>query len=219
MRKLLPLLLILLIAGFTAQGQEGSGKNPNKINGGFYIKLGPSIPVGPFNATQYAVNTNATPDDTLKVFDQPKTGIIGDLGYLIYIGPAFANNRLRAAVDLTFLTGGYHPSKHVLKANEEKVDYLYFFAGQKIGPMITVNPIDRLMIDLSWKLCFNVSEYDGDYGLTMTQQEIMLGLRYRIVAFSLNYQFGEMNFNDLDNDNQDQIIDQNMLKIMVGLKF
>jgi hypothetical protein len=219
MRKLIPMLIILLIAGPGSHGQNAPASRPNNIKGGFYMKFGPSFPVGTFNTVQYAINTDAVPDDTLKTFDQPKIGVFGDFGYLIYLGPAFANNFLRAGIDATFFSIGYHGSHHIYKTGEDKIDFSYFFLGQKFGPVITVNPMDQLMIDLSWKLCLSVSEFDSDYGVNMTQQEFSLGLRYRIMAFSINYQKGKLNYNDFDKGNKEQITRQDMLKIMIGLKF
>jgi hypothetical protein len=75
------------------------------------------------------------------------------------------------------------------------------------------------MLDFSWKLCFNASEYDDDWGQTMKQQEISMGIRYRIIAFSINYQVGRINYNDFSKDNPEKWADINMIKIMVGLKF
>jgi hypothetical protein len=39
------------------------------------------------------------------------------------------------------------------------------------------------------------------------------------MAFSVNYQMGDLNFNKFDKEGKDQIIQQNMIKIMFGLKF
>jgi hypothetical protein len=214
MRKLIPFLCILLFAGSGLMGQATSGK-PNFITGGFYFKIGPAFPVGAFNTTQYTVDE----DGVLKTFDRAKAGMFGDFGYLIYLGPSFANKFLRAGIDATFFSGGFMGSYHVLQQGESKTNFKYFFLGEKFGPLITVNPVDRLMIDLSWKLCLSISEFNELYGLNMLQQEISMGIRYRIMAFSVNYQMGDLNFNKFDNAAKDQIIEQNMVKIMIGLKF
>jgi hypothetical protein len=215
MRKLILLLLILVITDTGSQGQNAPVSRPNNIKGGFYMKFGPAFPVGDFNTTQYTLDE----DFVIKTFDQPKAGMFGDFGYLIYLGPAFAKNYLRVGIDATFFSVGFMGSHHDVQPNEDKINYKYFFAGQKFGPMITVNPVDHLMIDLSWKLCLSISEFNELYGLNMTQQEISMGLRYRIMAFSVNYQMGDLNFNKFDKEGKDQIINQNMVKIMIGLKF
>lgn len=215
MRKLIPLLLILVFAGTGLQGQSTQVSRPNNIKGGFYMKFGPAFPVGDFNTTQYTIDE----DFVIKTYDRSKAGFFGDFGYLIYIGPAFANNMLRAGIDATFLSLGFTGSHHDVAPDEDKVNYKYFFAGQKFGPLITVNPVDHLMLDFSWKLCLSISEFNEMYGLNMTQQEISMGLRYRIMAFSVNYQMGDLNFNKFDKTGKDQIIQQNMVKIMIGLKF
>lgn len=215
MRKLIPMLLILVMTGTGLQGQNAPVSRPNNIKGGFYMKFGPAFPVGAFNSTQYTFDEHGV----LKTFDQPKIGVFGDFGYLIYLGPAFAKNFLRAGIDAVFLSGGYMGSHHNVLPDEDKINYRYFFAGQKFGPVITVNPVDKLMIDLSWKLCLSISEFNEMYGLNMTQQEISLGVRYRIMAFSFNYQMGDLNFNKFDKNDKDQVISQNMVKIMIGLKF
>jgi hypothetical protein len=215
MKKLIPLLLILLISIPELQAQSASSGKPNFITGGFYMKVGPGFPVGAFNTTQYTIDE----DGVLKTFDRAKTGFFGDFGYLIYLGPAFANKFLRAGIDATFFSGGFMGSYHDVQPDENKTNFRYFFLGERFGPLITVNPVDRLMVDLSWKLCLSISEYNELYGLNMWQQEISMGIRYRIMAFSVNYQMGDLNFNKFDKAAKDQIIQQNMVRIMIGLKF
>lgn len=213
MKKTVLSLLLLTISMGTLESvaqQTTSVARPNNIRSGFYMKFGPSFPVTPFNGVQI---------DGARVFEPAKTGFFGDFGYLIYLGPAFAKNYLRAGIDVTFLTAGFHASDHVYQNDESWVDYYYFFAGQKIGPVITVNPVDKLMIDLSWKLGFYAAEYNDDWGMDLTQQEISVGIRYRIVAFSVNYHFGDINFNDFDKTNPERWANTNAVKIMVGLKF
>ena len=221
MKKLIPLLLVLMsdTGLLYSQEQDHSASHPNSIKSGFYMKFGPSFPMGNFKGTQYVIDYSTMPDDTVKTFDQPKVGFFGDLGYLIYLGPAFAKNYLRAGIDATFLSGGFNPSHHEMQDGENKINYYYFFGGQKFGPVITVNPVDRLMIDLSWKLGFYAAGYNDDWGYTMAMQEIMMGIRYRILAFSINYQLGKIDYNDFNKDNDERWADLYSLKIMIGLKF
>lgn len=209
MRKLILLLLILGFAVSVSAQSVATYDKPNRIKGGFYMKFGPSFPVGPFKTLQIDGRT----------FEPAKVGFFGDFGYLIYIGPAFANKFLRAGMDLTFLTAGFHASHHNYLSGESKIDYYYFFLGQKMGPLVTINPVDHLMIDLSWKLGFYAAEYNDDWGSNLVQQEISLGLRYKLAAFSVNYHFGKINYNDFEKANPEQWAYDNAVKIMVGLKF
>lgn len=215
MKKLIALLLFMLIAFTGLVAQESTSSKPNNITSGFYMKFGPSFPVALFKTTQVAV------DDFIptKTFEPAKVGAFGDFGYLIYLGPSFARRFLRAGIDVTFLTIGFNPSDHTFQPDQKKIDYYYFFAGQKMGPLVTINPIDKLMIDLSWKLGFYASGYNDDYGSNLTQQELSLGLRYRLIAFSLNYHFGKINYNDFDSENAEKWARVDALKIMIGLKF
>ena len=218
MKKCFALLVILAFVIIDAQGQSTPGIRSGNFNSGFYMKLGPSFPMKDFKETRYVTADN-NPFDTLKTFESGKTGLFVDFGYLIYIGPSFANHILRAGIDADFLSVGYHPSHHVYTGDEKKIDYYYFFAGQKFGPMITVNPIDNLMIDLSYKIGYTGSGFDDDWGIDLSSQELSLGIRYRLIAFSINYDMQNINYNDFDDENPDLIHDQRMLKLMVGFKF
>jgi len=226
MNKLLTYSLILffgLCSIFTARGQEGK---PNRIHGGVYLKLGAVIPVGTYAAGQDVMMTTGSGLYPL-CYLPAKIGAALDMGTLIYIGPAFANKFLRAGIDATFLTisfnstNPYDPGK--------KAAHYYYFVGQKFGPVITVNPIDRLMIDLSWKLNANASFFEGEwddfegeyskYGMDFIQQEISLTVRYSIMAFSFQYNYGNMKYNNFTSSRQKQIIDLSTIRILIGIKF
>jgi hypothetical protein len=215
MKKAILLLLVLLVH-LPALYSQDSGR-PDHIKSGFYMKLGPSIPVGNFATTQYAVTAPPNPD-TL-VFSQAKTGPVIDFGYLVYIGPSFANHMLRAGVDAVFFSVGFNKSTHPLEPGDSKYEYWYVFAGQRFGPVFTINPVDYLMLDLSYKLGFTAAEYHSKWGYNYLQNELSLGIRYRILAFSVNYDFGNLNYNDFDNTNPDRVADLNTVRIMIGFKF
>ncbi len=212
MKKLLLCLLLPVFLSLSTRGQE------NHINSGFYLRLGPAIPVGKFATDQVAYG-NGSLLDTLKVFSAAKTGFSTEFGYLIYIGPAFANHRLRAGIDAIFFSGGFNKSTHPVLVDNNKYDYWYFFFNQRFGPMITVNPVDRLMIDLSYKLGFAASEYNDEWGYDMKQNEITLGIRYRLVSVGFSYDWGTINYNDFDKSNPKRLAEIDLMKIMVGLKF
>jgi len=223
MKKLFTFFLILFIglnSVLPALGQEGK---PNLIKGGFYLKLGAALPVGNYAKGQYVIMPSA---NTL-AYLPAKIGAVLDVGTLIYIGPAFANKFLRAGIDATFLSINFNSTQPYNP--EKKAYHFYYFVGQKFGPVITINPIDRLMIDLSWKLNMNISYFEGEwdnysgeyskYGVDFVQQEISLGLRYSLMVFSLQYNFGNMKYDNFNSSRTKQIIDVSTIRILVGVKF
>jgi hypothetical protein len=158
-----------------------------------------------------------------------KMGAAMDMGYLIYIGPAFANNILRAGIDATFLSLWFNSTRP--DSVDQRIEQYYSFAGQKFGPVITINPVDRLMLNISYKLNFNIGYHDernqwnplsdsetSEYGVNLVFQEISLGISYRILDFSFQYNFGTMNYNNVSKSNQNQKIQENTFRIMIGLK-
>jgi hypothetical protein len=205
-------------------------ERPDIIKGGFYLKLGVVFPMGKYAQSQHLDITNPIiiPHDYKLDYLPAKIGGAMDMGYLIYLGPSFANKFLRAGIDATFLSFWYDPSSPI--DNKNKYEHYYYFVGQKFGPMITVNPIDRLMIDVSYKLNFNFGyHYDewesladaqySKFGKELLYQELGLSLRYRIMMFSFLYNFGKMTYDNLDDKRPDQKIQTNTFRIMFGLKF
>ena len=88
---------------------------PSSINSGLYIKLGPSFPIGNFALGQtfydQVTNSSRSSSTTSKkvIFFPAKMGGAMDMGYLIYIGPAFAGNHLRAGIDASFIAFSFNP--------------------------------------------------------------------------------------------------------------
>ncbi|TSA25675.1 MAG: hypothetical protein D4R67_09610 [Bacteroidetes bacterium] len=218
-------MTFLICTGIAAAQNEGGQQagnvaKPNLIRTGFYLKLGPVIPMGSFASDQTIIDLPPFDRDTT-VFSAAHIGGNLGLGYLIYIGPGVANNYLRFGIDATFLDGWFVTSKPTLPSGSSKkeTEFWYYFIGQKFGPLITINPIDKLMIDLSYKLNFNVSWHNSDWGYRITGQELMMNIRYRIILVAFQYNFSTMNYNDFDNSRPDHSIDITNFRILLGFKF
>jgi len=219
--------LFFLLTGTPA----ARGESPGGIRSGFYLKLGPVFPVGQFARGQSVPFEVGSPPEPWTLDYLPaKTGFGMDIGYLIYLGPQFAKGYLRAGIDAAFLSLWFNSVNPPVK--EDRAQKYYSFAGQKFGPVITVNPVEKLMIDLSYKLNANISYHDeldgwaplsdaetSEYGVNLVFQEVSMSVRYRIMVFSFQYNFGTMNYNNVNKDRQDQKIRENTFRIMFGLKF
>lgn len=204
--------------------------NSVSIRSGFYLKFGPVIPTGTFATGSTFYTTTDVPGELVPLIYLPaKIGAAIDLGYLIYIGPAFANKRLRAGIDATFLTFSFNSTQPI--ETEKASQHYYYFGGQKFGPVFTFNPIDKLMIDVSYKLNANFCYYYGEwgnisdalltkYGVTFLQNEISLSVRYRIAVFSAQYNFGNITYDNVsDTKPQDRTINASTFRLLIGLKF
>ncbi len=210
------LALIALITS-NSWAQEQSFSRTNKIRSGFYLRLGPVIPIGLYASGQ-TVPSSSGGLPTPTYFLPAKTGAAMDVGYLIYIGPAFANKFLRAGIDATFLSFSFNTTKPNVTENEYK--YWYYYGGQKFGPLITINPIDKLMIDLSYKLNAYVVYTDSKgWGHNFTQNEVSMNIRYSIMMVSFQYNFGKANFTAFDSSNPNRYMENNTIRFLIGLKF
>jgi len=222
---------LLVLTGGVALSQDqtqpqtsstnGNISRPNLIKSGFYLKIGPVFPVGTFATDKILIDKAPfyTPDTTL--FHAAKIGGNLGLGYLIYIGPAIANNFLRFGIDACFIDAWFATSKPNIPAtsNKKETEFWYFFFGQKFGPLITVNPVDRLMIDLSYKLNFNMSWHNSDWGYQIAGQELMMNIRYRLFLVGFHYTIGKINYNDFDKSRPIHEIDINTFRVLLGFKF
>ena len=209
----------------TIQPQKEHRKN--FIKGGFYLGVGPVFPVGAYSEGQIVVPTSGS---AVKLSYLPaRIGAALDLGFLIYFGPAFANNHLRLGLDATFLSFWFNSTKPVLDPNNSYEHY-YYYAGQKFGPLLTINPIDRLMIDISYKLNANFAYHFDEwnnlsssdfskYGANLFQNEVSLAIRYSIMRFAFEYNFGNMKFDNFDKERPTQTIEANTMRVLIGLKF
>ena len=219
MKKFFVLSLILLACPVLLFSQKEVPFRHGKISSGFYLKIGAAIPVSNFSMGQFVPDMTPGPKDDSFTFLAPRTGPVLDLGFLIYTGPAFANRMLRAGIDATFMSSSFNPTNPDLDPDEDQIEYWYFFMGQKFGPVITMNPIDRLMLDFSYKVCTNFSYYDDWLGLGLWNQEVSFTVRYSIMAAGVQYHFGKINYNEFDKNNPDKIADISTVRVLFGLKF
>jgi hypothetical protein len=218
---------------FSQDSAKSSPNHPDRIKSGFYFKIGAVLPVGTYATGQTLAmhNTVFTPSNYTLTYLPAKIGPSMDLGFLIYLGPSFANNYVRAGIDATFLTFWFNTTTPVING-DKRYEHYYYFGGQKFGPIITVNPIDRLMVDVSYKLCFNLGyHYDewkdigladaqySKYGEELLNQEMSLSLRYSLMIFSFQYDFGTMAYNNFDSARPDQKIPIDTFRILFGIKF
>jgi len=202
----------------------------NHIKGGFYIKLGPVFPVGKFAMVQKNLliwGPKNLPAPTLSYLPA-RTGAAMDLGFLIYFGPSFVHHILRAGIDATFISIWINPTRP--DSSGTRTNYYYYFVGQKFGPVISVNPVEHLIFDVSYKINANISyhfdqwNYLSDsqynkYGYNLTYQELNLNIRYRVILVSFQYNFGKLPYNNIDTTRPKQVIETNTFRILIGLKF
>lgn len=217
------LYMLMLFPVFTYAQEEPEQlpkkyAKPNYIRSGFYLKFGPVFPTGVFATGQNVKNPFPEP---VTWFDAARIGGDLSMGYLIYIGPGIANNYLRFGIDAGFLDGWFATSQPTIPYGSDKseTEFWYYFISQKFGPVVTVNPVDRLMIDLSYKLTANVSWHDSDWGAGLLGQEVMMNIRYRVFLLSFIYNTGSVNYNDYDNSRPDHSIDISTFRFLIGFKF
>jgi len=229
MKKIILIFLSMMFVGISAtKAQDDNAKKSNYIRSGFYLKLGPVFPVGLYAQLQTAPVTSTLKTTQYLTYQPAKIGAAIDLGYLIYIGPSFANNHLRAGIDVTFLNGWFNSTSSVGESDRWK--HFYYNIGQKIGPVFTINPVDRLMIDISYKVNANLGIYYGEwddfdasqysnYGIDFFRNEISMSLRYRVMVLSFQYNFGQISYNNLNTDRTKQSINADTFRLLFGVKF
>ena len=194
-------------------------REPNHIKSGFYIKLGPVFPV-----KNYKLHQSIEKKSDTSVYLPAKMGGALDMGYLIYIGPAFARNHIRLGIDATFISFSFNP---VDTSERPSTKYWYYYLGQKFGPLVSICPVDRLIIDISYKLnaymAYNNHKIRGgikdEWGKNLTQSELSMSIRYSLILFSFQYNFGKTAYNDFDSVKPIHYIDNSTFRIMIGFKF
>jgi hypothetical protein len=230
------ILLVFAVTNITAQEkpktdtvtrvqqQTPSGTHSpitRSIKSGFYLKLGGAFPMGEFKNKHSYLYPYQGRIDTVN-FNGSKFGGVFELGFLIYIGPSFANEHMRAGIDATFLAFSFNPTDQVLPPNtsaSKKLEYWYYFGGQKFGPLITINPVDFLMIDLSYKVNATAAWYNSMFGVNLATNEVSLGIRYRVAMFAFQYNWGKVKFTYNHDDNPQYWVDNSTFRVLIGFKF
>jgi hypothetical protein len=195
----------------------------NHINPGFYIKLGPTFPIRTYSK---GIKLKTSSDKDTSYYLPASMGGAMDLGFLIYIGPSFANHHIRLGIDATFLSIWFNSIKSDTITGP-KTQYWYYFLGQKFGPVISVCPVDRLVIDFSYKLNAYVAylhhkirgQVTDEWGKNLTQNELSMNIRYSLMLFSFQYNFGKVAYNDFDSSKPVHNIDNSTFRVMIGFKF
>jgi hypothetical protein len=195
------------------------------IHNGFYLKIGPSLPLGNYKAGQVLPYTTS-PGGGNYYYMPAKTGAVLEMGSSIYIGPAFIKKKMRVGIDYSFLELSFNSVDYLNTMDDPRYYYWYGFAGQKIGPVITVNPVDKLMFDFSYQMNafiainrhLNGSGYFNEWGVNLFQNEVSASVRYAALIISFQYNFGNINFNNIDFSNPDHLIDFKTFRILFGVK-
>jgi hypothetical protein len=227
MMKKVMIISLAVLFPLLLTAQETESNRLKHIRGGLYLKAGPVIPVGAYSQAQHVP---FIPAKNPLPYLPAQLGAALDLGFIFYLGPSFANNLMRAGIDATFLSTWFN---YASAPNSKSISYYYTYAGQKFGPVITINPVNRLMIDLSYKLNANISYHDesdagwqplpenatSTWGYSLFSNEVSMGIRYSILVLSFQYNFGTMNYNDFDSSNPDQEINNDTFRILFGFKF
>ncbi|MCX6248989.1 MAG: hypothetical protein NTW10_14785 [Bacteroidetes bacterium] len=201
----------------------GQSQMPRSITSGFYFKIGPVFPLGNYASGQILHDTDPKDDP---IYFPAKMGAAIDMGFLIYFGPAFANNHLRVGLDATFFSFNFNSIKSDTTAGP-KTKYWYYYGGQKFGPVISICPVDKLIIDLSYKLNAYVAylhhivrgKYNDEWGMNLFQNEFSMNIRYSIMLFSFQYNYGQTLYNDFDGLKPNHYVDNDTFRFLVGVKF
>jgi hypothetical protein len=234
MKKLIVYLFLFAVIPLFTRGENDSvtveSTRQNQIISGFYLKLGPVLPMGNYAKGQSVPFQAAGIEASHLNYLPAEIGGVLDLGFMIYLGPSFANKRLRVGLDYTFFSLWFNSTSP--QSQENLAEKYYSFFGQKLGPVITVNPVGKFMIDVSYKLNAQVGYHDenaewlpypdsktSEWGLNFLFQEASLCLRYSIISFSVQYNFGRMNYNNYESGNSPQEIEANTIRLLFGFKF
>jgi hypothetical protein len=108
-----------------------------------------------------------------------------------------------------------------------KTKYWYYYGGQKFGPVISVRPIDRLVLDFSYKINAYIAylhhmmygKLVDEWGKNLAQSEISMNIRYSFMLISFQYNFGKTQYNDFDSNKPTHYVDNNTFRFLVGFKF
>lgn len=210
--KRLFLLLLVMVVNISLFAQ---------IENGFYLRLGPSIPVGSFNSDQY-VRWDDDYDYDKRLFADPNIGFNFELGCHIYTGKAFAKEKMRIGIDATFFSTSFYVSRYEYDYGYYSSDYkdIYWFLKQKVGPIITFSPMDDMYLDLGVRFVPTIAYLFGDYhdiwGRRINE-EILFNFRWNVLMASFQFDIGKINFNNFSGDGY--MVYNSTFNLLIGVKF
>jgi len=200
----------------------------NYLKPGFYLRISGVMPVGEFKTYKQFDDQDVESPFFFRYFDKARLGPSLDMGFLIYLGPPFAQNKLRAGIDATFLSVWYNPSKSLdggyvndstyIPGDRTGAKYWYASAGQRFGALFSYNPVDRLIIDLHFQIGTHLSRYEDYWGYYLPDVIVGINMRYRVMMFTLEYYRGKTNFNGFDKENPDYFIRTDSFRFGFGVK-
>lgn len=220
MRKTFVLALSLCLTVLTFAQESAISVNPETQNAkpkksilrsGFSIKLGVYNPSSDFAKPE--INTSSYKD---LVYAGPNF----QLGSQFYIGPSIAQNKLRFGLDVSWLDLSWALGKNDEIQNYDQTSQFFEFSGFGLGPLVSYNPVDKLVIDTyvkavpSFFLIYNGVDYTDPQASSITlshpydnsysENALASGLgvkgllgfavRYKFIQTGFEYQWGKTQF-------------------------
>ena len=177
------------------------------INTGFYMRWGPVFPLENYSLGQFSYDGDDYYDGLY--WDVAKIGISAELGSHFYTGPSFANKYLRVGIDVTYMNIWFNPTESSNLTN------WYWFAGQKVGLILTVSFPGGIMFDYGFKIAPTVSRSHDIWGRYFNK-EIMMNFKFHELQISFQYCLGKMNYTDFAE--KQNLIDIPTFRILLGMK-
>ena len=75
------------------------------------------------------------------------------------------------------------------------------------------------MIDLSYKINAVAAWYNSRWGRNLAMNEVSLGIRYKVILFAFQYNWGKIKYTYNQDDNPRYMIDNSTMRILIGFKF
>jgi hypothetical protein len=251
MKALILIIVAVLLCQFIfAQITSGSGGqtnerptvsnsgNDNIFDNAFYLRVGSTKPLGPFGET---------PDNLGHFYDSysgekgfgAKRGIMAEMGTIFYLDLPLPE-KIKFGIDATFLDFSFNG---VDWKDPDVSISSFLFAGVKVGPAFSVNPIGKIVLDGYFKIAptmvrvgyadyysDNWSCYIEDTYHSVIHKSIGLNFRYQalILGWELNwgeikgdYTYYEYNYNT--SNSISKLIEGNIAtktqRFTLGLKF
>jgi hypothetical protein len=213
MKKLLLLATTLFSAQLlSAQITSGSGgqtdekpvtvkplKSDEVFDNAFYIKFGIAQPKGAFGGE---IRGDADPTIPYQGLDNMgvKNGAAFEMGTIFYLNLPIPE-MLKAGIDFTFLDFAINPVDWTTAGGDFEYVEMdpMLFAGAKIGPVFSVNPVDKLIFDVYYKLApamvrapyFSYYNNGDDFTIEMPSKFIFnkaFGINMRFHALTLGWE-------------------------------